>query len=163
MGNTRKSLTKKQSRILEILDKYETNGYSRCKYCILCAIVLKGKILCIGNNQDRSTLKHNQFGSMHAEIDALYKLYKTKPKCSKFDIWIIRRDKDSFGHSRPCQFCFKAMSKFPFRKVFYFNNNGELVSKKKNEMKHCVKDYYTKFQTRCMEHHKCHWDLFEKA
>lgn len=153
-------ITKKQSRILSILDNYNPT-VNCCKYFLVCGIVLNGKLLCIGHNKFRSKLKNNSFGSMHAEIDALYKYSKLKvnnSKQNKIDIWIIRKEKNGFACSYPCKFCLNAIKKFHVKNIFYINHNGDLVSIKANQ--EVMEAYITPYQKRTFQFHNCNWNVF---
>jgi deoxycytidylate deaminase len=70
--------------------------------------------------------------TIHAEIQAM-QFFKN---VSGFDLVVIRlsRDGTHFTNSRPCNDCILKMRQLGIRKVFYSNENSEIICKNVNEM-----------------------------
>ena len=99
------------------------------KNCVLrykhAACLIKGKkVYSFGINQ----CVYNKVlqVSVHAEIDALCKLSSKLLK--GMDILIIRIGKSSeLRNSRPCNSCIDKLQRYGIRKVFYSNDQGDIV------------------------------------
>jgi deoxycytidylate deaminase len=64
--------------------------------------------------------------SIHAEIDALFKLDNRYIK--GLDIFIIRVNEKSYlKNSRPCNTCIEILKRKGIRKAYYSNEDGEIV------------------------------------
>lgn len=74
--------------------------------------------------------------TIHAEINAIYSYYNKK-NVKGFDIIVIRINK--FGtelkNSRPCNHCIKKLIKLGISKVYYSNENGDVVYEYLDDMK----------------------------
>ena len=61
--------------------------------------------------------------TIHAEIDALVRLYRQHPKnvVKKMDLqmYVVRYQSAGLGYSLPCKHCQKFLKQFPFLTVFY--------------------------------------------
>ncbi len=103
---------------IDILKKKAQNSHLYYKHS---ACVLKGsRILSVGINH---FIAGKDF-SIHAEIDAIYKL----PISVKgLDILVIRIDsRGNLQNSRPCNCCIEKLIKKGFRKVFYSSGGGDI-------------------------------------
>jgi deoxycytidylate deaminase len=101
-----------------------TNKHSAC-------IIGGDKIISFGYNRCIKTrIKDNQLVkfTIHAEVDALCKIDSRIIKGK--DILIIRignpRTK-KLRNSRPCNECIDKLSRYDIRKVYYSNENGDIV------------------------------------
>lgn len=113
---------------IEVLKKRALNSELHYKHS---ACLLKGdKILKIGINKYFKTLVHNNTNvklSIHAEIDALFKLDQ-RLLTKGMDILIIRIGKsDKLRNSRPCNSCIDKLQQKGIRKAYYSDGNGEIV------------------------------------
>lgn len=86
------------------------------------AIIVKGKeIISEGFNHKSWHLCHKF--SVHAEVDALYKVPHNKKLLSQCDMYVVRIGNESLGYplkySKPCPGCTKAILKSGLRRVFY--------------------------------------------
>lgn len=92
------------------------------------ALIHDDTILSSGYNK----LNLNNFStfSIHAEINAIKSgLYNIKKKNMKgLDIIVIRLSKSgSFINSRPCSFCIQRLQELHIRKVYYSNQDGNII------------------------------------
>ena len=85
------------------------------------AIIHNFKILSHGYN---FRLKNS---SIHAEIDAFIKFQK-KNHVFGLDIIVIRFENNNLKYSRPCNHCIDFLRRKGFRKIYYSNFNGEIIS-----------------------------------
>ena len=71
--------------------------------------------------------------TVHAEIHACH---YNKKNAKGMDIIVIRIDKmgTKLKNSRPCNNCIRKLRKLGIRKVFYSNENGNIVSEYVNDM-----------------------------
>lgn len=61
---------------------------------------------------------------------------KYKNRRSKLDIWVIRVTKTGeLKNSYPCNECLKFMKSYGIDRVYYSDDNGEIVCEKLNDMK----------------------------
>ena len=73
------------------------------------------------------------FKTIHAEINVFSKMPKRSVK--GLDILVIRINKQlALKNSRPCNHCIDKLKKIGIRKVFYSNENGNIVSEFINDM-----------------------------
>lgn len=119
----------KFDNIINILKKNALNSALHYKHS--ACLLNKNKILAIGNNKYfKDILIENQLVklSIHAEIDALYK-NKYSKNIKGLDILIIRISDNSTNlkNSRPCNSCIEKLKQKGIRKVYYSNDNGEIV------------------------------------
>lgn len=108
-------------------------------------VMMNGKICSLGkNHKDRSRIAHTNVPSVHAEIDAIQgcrnlKPYKKRNELIKIDILIVRYTRNGLpAISRPCNVCIDFLCNLrglEVNKVYYFNNNGQLVIEKLKNMK----------------------------
>jgi deoxycytidylate deaminase len=91
---------------------------------------MKGnKIYSVGfNKYTKEIMYGNEYVkvTIHAEIDALFNYY---PKNAKgMDMLIIRIGRSlDLRNSRPCNSCIDKMNQKGIRKVYYSNDNGDIV------------------------------------
>ena len=117
------------------------------------AIVVKGaKIVSIGCNNVRETIKNQYMPSCHAEIDALYKYLRYNEDVNKkIDVWVVRVCSGTgvleIKNSRPCATCVNTLKKYGVRKVWYYYND-KLCCENVKDMSYT---YLTRF---AMEHCK---------
>lgn len=111
------TLLNKHSAVLFKKDKILSFGYNRC---------IRTQVI---NDQ-------NVKFSIHAEIDAIYKFNSKKIKY--MDILIIRIGNPRTGklrNSRPCNSCIEKLSQYDIRRVYYSDQNGDIVYETLDNMK----------------------------
>lgn len=114
--------------IIDTLKKTALNSPVHYKHS---ACLLKNdKILTVGKNKYfKKELINDKLikFSIHAEIDVLFK-HNTK-NLKGLDILIIRVGDKSFNlkNSRPCNSCIEKLKQRGIRKVYYSNDNGDIV------------------------------------
>lgn len=99
-------------------------------YKMGAAVVRGGSVIAVGFNRREK----------HAEESALGKLvndgkssrFRTKNDACNADVYVarIKKDNKKQGSSRPCENCWKHLREAGIRKVFYFNEKGEVVCEK---------------------------------
>lgn len=99
-----------------------------------CALVVDNNIITLGFNRYCNNKKYSN--TIHAEIDALFKL-KTKIKTrEKVDIIIIRLsnyNNEILKNSKPCNHCIIHLKKYHestkifINRIYYSNEHGEIV------------------------------------
>jgi deoxycytidylate deaminase len=132
------------SKINRIINQIDTNNnYGDMKFKHVSGLIVKGKLVSIGNNHFRNIVNNNIVPSIHAEIHALMKYlgsnnlneYSVK-KLKKSEIVVIRISNDpNINHyleSRPCSECIKMLKRLNIKNVYYSNSDGKIV-------KECVK------------------------
>lgn len=91
-----------------------------------CVIVKDGEIVSEGFNHHTDHFEHKF--TIHAEVDALFKLKKSKYVASDCELYVVRIGTDSMKkplkYSRPCCDCTKAILKAGIKKV-YFSTDDE--------------------------------------
>jgi deoxycytidylate deaminase len=93
----------------------------------LGAVIFQGnKIISTGFNKSKShpiTKDHKEFGSIHAEIDAILQAPITKEK----DLFVVRLLAcNTFAISKPCQMCESIIQEHEIRNVYYINRSGKI-------------------------------------
>ena len=114
-----------------------------------CVITKNGKIIVSGYNHGKRTKIMNVMrSSIHAEMDAAYKLIKILKRkygenyinhTHKYTLWVVRSPNFKHEHvtcvdSKPCFYCVNDLKKFGFNKIAYSNENGEIEYDKLQEM-----------------------------
>jgi deoxycytidylate deaminase len=91
----------------------------------------KGKLAQRGSNHLRNCYSGKcSCYSTHAEIDAVYRLLKSKPKLdlSNYVVVVIRISRDGTIHnSRPCNQCLDLLVEYGIRRVVWSLDNGTFV------------------------------------
>jgi len=102
-----------------------------------CVLLHHGKIISTGYNYDKVQYKNkilcnNTSCSTHAEMSAILSL-----KGKKADtLLVIRVGKDgTLRDSKPCQYCYQFIYKNKIKKIYYSNNNQEIVFTKLSTFK----------------------------
>lgn len=73
-------------------------------------------------------VKNKQYKTIHAEVNVICN-FPYRKLIKGMDIIVIRINKSSsLRNSRPCSDCINKLEKVGIRKVFYSDENGELVS-----------------------------------
>uniref|UniRef100_A0A6C0KDX8 CMP/dCMP-type deaminase domain-containing protein n=1 Tax=viral metagenome TaxID=1070528 RepID=A0A6C0KDX8_9ZZZZ len=94
-----------------------------------CIIAKGKKILIKGNNSYRNYSKDKLLYntcSSHAEIDALRKLYKIKPKWKNVTLYVVRRSGSNYIDSSPCKWCLNQLKYFNIKKIVYSISTNKL-------------------------------------
>jgi cytidine deaminase len=122
------SQTYKLENVINILKKNALNSALHHKHS--ACLLQKDKILTIGKNKYFKNIcieNKNIKLSIHAEIDVLYKFHTKNLK--GLDILIIRIGEKSYNlrYSRPCNSCIQKLKERGIRKVYYSNEQGEIV------------------------------------
>lgn len=85
-----------------------------------CVIVKKNRVISFGYNKRQTHPKStHKFHYLHAEVDALLKIYKASwaQGCIAY---VYRQTRDgSLGLAKPCAECQKALKKAGIKKVFF--------------------------------------------
>ncbi len=121
---------------------------STINYKLAAAIIKGGKLItkpCI--NTDRSHYRGCHNFSLHAEANAILNLYGKDltyiqnsknfnvKNQKKGDLLVIRiNNNGNLCNSRPCINCLKMMKDVKIKKVYYTNNDGELVVEQVKDM-----------------------------
>lgn len=92
-------------------------------------------------------IKQYNTPSLHAEIDAYYKL---KNKREKYNLLVLRFSKGELTSSRPCYNCLKTLLNSGINiQYVYYSNKGEIMKEKFTDMleneKTCVSSGMRKF------------------
>jgi len=93
-------------------------------------IVLDGEIIAEGHNRETTHMFHAF--SVHAEVDALNKLNKTKFRhvFAKMEMFVVRIGPMSYNYalkySKPCEDCQNAISRYGIKHVYYSINHESL-------------------------------------
>jgi deoxycytidylate deaminase len=75
----------------------------------------------------KDNITQTHFKTLHAEVDALYSFHGKK-NVKGMDIIVIRVNKNNIlKNSRPCNDCINKLNKLGIRKVYYSNEQGEIV------------------------------------
>ncbi|ARF08633.1 hypothetical protein Catovirus_1_683 [Catovirus CTV1] len=103
--------------------------------------------LVIGENKHSAKDEGKMFlSSIHAEIDALYKLKSKKnSKNNKYELMVVRISKTGkLGESRPCYHCLEKLenSGIKIHNVYYSTKNNIILKEKFNTMKYSDKTIY---------------------
>ena len=98
---------------------------SNCRIGMYAEIIKGGKVLSRGFNKKMFD------SSIHAEIDALRRLRWQKNGAEGATITVIRYlSNDSFGMSKPCPDCMKALREAGVKRINYFDWDGALRREK---------------------------------
>lgn len=121
MGSRRiPSIVKRADRVAK---SYITK--SNCRVSMYAEIARGGNVIARGYN------KKTFQGSIHAEVDAISKLLRQKRGADGATITVIRYLKnDSFGMSKPCPKCKKAIIKAGIKRINYFDYDGNFHSER---------------------------------
>ena len=91
-------------------------------------LIKSGKVFSFGYNKyikkifiENKTIMY----TIHAEVDALCKVPNKSAK--GMDILIIRIGKNKLKNSRPCNSCIDKLSRYGIIKVYYSNEDGDIV------------------------------------
>ena len=107
-------------------------------YKLGCIIIKNGKVVCKNYNDKRSRLDKRNFVCIHAEINCIHNLLKyekNKKKLKNYTIFVIRIGKDDnnniiLRNAKPCKHCTETIKKCGFKKIYYSNDNGEIIKSK---------------------------------
>lgn len=114
-------LTKSQSKLVNHAIRVALEGdMSKLHGCVIAD---KTRAVSWSNNENRSYLRGNVVGSLHAEVNALMEFLKLrKRKCATgLDAWVVRVSKETgrLTISRPCQNCMAVLKSHGIRRVWY--------------------------------------------
>jgi len=122
--------------MIDIEDITKIAEKSRMKFR-LAAIVLKNdKLVGMGYNRPFVTreLAGRGYRSVHAEIDAIRKMEHSNHS-DRLRMVVVRLKRDgTFGKSKPCKRCLKAIKLAGIETVFYMDENGHWASIHRNYM-----------------------------
>jgi len=112
---------------IELLTKIARESIVYYKHA--AALISKDTIYSLGHNKFIKGMKVNNqiyHKTIHAEITVFEKI--PKKKIRGMDILVIRVNKSlELKNSRPCNQCIEKLSKLGIRKVYYSNENGDIV------------------------------------
>jgi len=116
----------KPCRITQRLVKEAEDHESAFRVRIVAAVVVKGKIVSIGRNQNKTHpvaarySKHKEAIFLHAEVDAINKAARLLKNFDKAELHVLRiKANGDFGGSKPCSGCQKCINHFGIRKVLH--------------------------------------------
>ena len=72
--------------------------------------------------------------TIHAEMDALLNVPKNIKKCKGVIVLVIRISKGHLRNSRPCNNCLNKLKQLGVEKVYYSDENGNIVFERVNLM-----------------------------
>lgn len=118
----------KLHHLIETMKKKALNSDLQYKHS--ACLIHRNKMISIGLNKYIKMSKIDYKTSVHAEIDAI--LQSDIKEIKGLDIIIIRVKKLANGelvlkNSRPCNNCIDKMKTYGIRKVYYSNDNGDIV------------------------------------
>jgi deoxycytidylate deaminase len=97
------------------------------------ALVKGGTVYSIGKNSDRACINGNSVTSTHAEVHAILNSLKMGVLPAG-DIWVLRYGRDgTIRNSRPCSSCLSVIRQFKISRIFYSNDDGNMVVVKTSE------------------------------
>jgi deoxycytidylate deaminase len=148
-SETSHNYSKKYTNTICILKKLAINSNLQQKHA--AALIRKKSIISIGMNIFSNKInivvnkeKQIYYKTVHAEMNIFKKLQKKSYK--GFDIFVIRIDKHAnLKNSRPCSCCIEKLDKIGIRKVYYSNENGDIVSEFVKNMEKTHSSSGTKF------------------
>ena len=118
------------SKINKIINHIDNpKNYGDMKFKHVSGLLVKGKLVSIGNNHFRNSFNNKIVPSIHAEIHALMQylgsnnvnVYNSH-RLKKSDIVVIRKSNDSkiehYLESRPCSECINVLKKLGIRNVY---------------------------------------------
>lgn len=122
--------TKEQELIYELLELAKnTSPVSGAR--TVAAVVRRGRLLCLGNNQYKTHPLQARFGQtpksiyQHAEINALVNAKRQNIDLRGKTLYIVRSLADgSFGTALPCQGCWKAIRYYGISAVVASDYDG---------------------------------------
>mgnify|MGYP005654162019 CR=1 FL=1 len=135
------------SRICKIINKLDDNKYyGDMKFKHISGLVVKNKLVSVGNNHHRNSINKIIVPSVHAEIHALMKYLGSnnlnkysKSKLKNSEIFVIRKSNDinynGYLESRPCSECIKTFKKLEIKTVYYSDCNGNIIKENVKNMK----------------------------
>jgi len=111
------------------------NYYSKEKKQSHVAFLLSGKkIISIGcNDYNHHSLNGKRISSLHAEIKCLNYYFKSHSKIKKNNYKFFVFNVNSSGklkNSSPCYYCAQELLKKGFTKVYFSNDEGDIIKKK---------------------------------
>lgn len=102
--------------------------YSSLQHKHAACLIKSGEIFSFGYNKyikkifiENKTIMY----TIHAEVDAVCKVPNKSVK--GMDILIIRIGTNKLKNSRPCNSCIDKLSRYGIRKVYYSNEDGDIV------------------------------------
>ena len=119
------SMFESDYEMLDILKKAAMRSTVENKHA---AALLKGNYknkLIIGFN--RPIKEKVKYKTIHAEINAIFNFPYDKKAIKGMDIIVIRNKNGNLKNSRPCNHCIDKMANVGIRKVFYSNDEGNIV------------------------------------
>jgi cytidine deaminase len=112
---------------IEYLKKIAIKSLVNSKHA--AAIIKNNKLYYTTNNKFTTTVR-----TIHAEINIFYNIPKMSIK--NIDIIVIRISKSyELRNSRPCNDCIDKLRKMGIRKVYYSNDEGEIINEYLQDMK----------------------------
>lgn len=101
------------------------------KHTHICMIMIGKKIISIGFNSNKTSIKINgdkyKIPTCHAEIEAISKIKNKKNSKKKYDLYIIRIKNESFKNSKPCLNCITYIKNLGYIKRIIYTTGDEDV------------------------------------
>jgi deoxycytidylate deaminase len=112
-----------QSRLRQYAGEPVSN--SRHAACV----AIGNKVLTVGRNSSKTHPRVAELTGdpekccLHAEMDAIFKAEKIIRSFKRCSLYVVRVSNisDDFLYSKPCEYCQKLISRYPFKKVVYSN------------------------------------------
>lgn len=119
-------MTKRISKYLDMLRRRALNSQLNNRHA---AILFSNKETYIGHNNKRTYYNGDLVPSTHAEMEVLNKRTRIgSNNKGKFSIFVIRINRD--GHlcnSKPCHECIKNLKTHNVNKIYYSDDDGNIV------------------------------------
>ena len=117
----------------------------------VASLFKKGGSIVFGENKMKNFCNKNKCRScyLHAEMDVLDKMSQIKhikKNGGKYNLLVVRlKSNGDFGMSRPCYLCVNKIIKshIKINKIYYSDENGEIISEKKQDLLDIEKIYFT--------------------
>jgi len=94
----------------------------------LGAVIFKGnRIISTGYNQNKShplPRRHFEFGTIHAEIDALLHSVQSVDGC---DIYVFRKNRFGSAMARPCSMCQEILREYGIKTAYFSIKNPPYI------------------------------------
>lgn len=112
-----------------------------------CVIVKGGKIISANHNTLRNRWHGTSRCSTHAEMATLlstvkkqcvYINTKIQSKAYNADLYVVRtviiNGEIKLSDSKPCKYCLKMCKNFGVKRIYYSNDNGNIIKEKTRDM-----------------------------
>ena len=126
-------MKKTRKKVLKALTKKLEEHHPVFRARIVAAVVVNGKIVAYGKNQNKTHPvaarygKHEEAIYLHAEVDAIIKARKRVKDLSKAELFVLRKYANGdYGMCAPCEGCSRCIADNNIQKITYSNAEGNL-------------------------------------